>query len=333
MKTWVEDGGWYGDNTLQRDYVSLHRDSHIVCNGKRIELPPGQSNLLQLVCLNWRGQVLIAGQGQKNNNWLWKDNKWIDLGPSFGTFSCTFGPSNLYIVCGNNLYYLYDLEADKKSNSISRVIGANGIRYINFNQALDGIITGDRTYGPSPYNLSQWTSYQDLVLGQSYIDGAVLIRNGIQYKIESGDTEFLRLHYDGFNIAISIVKMLENRTVFYWFDINELNQFQILNPPPVEKEKGPVNNSSIGNSTIKVPIKKEKKPMDPRLPTLDKWIKEEFPQLLAAYTKTQGHTPDPDFEWAAFQTYRRFMEPDVWPFDRMLRHELGDDSENKPNPQ
>lgn len=61
------------------------------------------------------------------------------------------------------------------------------------------------------------------------------------------------------------------------------------------------------------------------LPSLDTWIHVEFPQLLAAYTKTQGHLPEPDFEWAAFQTYRRFMEPDVWPFDRMLRHEQGHD--------
>jgi hypothetical protein len=68
------------------------------------------------------------------------------------------------------------------------------------------------------------------------------------------------------------------------------------------------------------------------LPSLHDWIHIEFPQLLAAYEKTQGHKPEPDFEWACFQTYRRFMEPDIWPFDRMLRHELGDDNPAKPNP-
>lgn len=61
------------------------------------------------------------------------------------------------------------------------------------------------------------------------------------------------------------------------------------------------------------------------LPSLDTWMHEEFPQLLAAYTKTQGHAPEPDYEWAIFQTYRRYVEPEAWPFDRMLRHEQGDD--------
>jgi len=57
------------------------------------------------------------------------------------------------------------------------------------------------------------------------------------------------------------------------------------------------------------------------LPSLDHWIHVEFPQLLAAYTEAQGHAPEPDFEWAAFQTYRRYMEPDVWTFEKMLEWE------------
>lgn len=346
MRTLVEDGGWYGDNDLQGNYVSLHRDSHLVINGTRIELPIGQwgkENLVQLVSLSWRGDILVAGQGQVGDrgsgNWLWKDGKWKLLGPSFGTFSCAFDVSSLYVVCGINLYQLYDLEGNKLSNTISRIIGANGIRYIDFSRSLDGIVTGDYTYGPSPYNLSQWIAINDLVIGQSYIDGCIALRKNIQYKIENGDTQFLRLHYDGKNVAITIVKMLENRTVFYWFPIEELDhQFPILNPPLVEKEKGPTNSSPSDNPIIKVPIKKDKKMQSDEyiktnnLPTLDHWLHVEFIQLRDAFFKTRPNTPLPD-DWQAFQTYRRFLEPDAWPFDRMLRHELGDDSENKPNPQ
>lgn len=68
------------------------------------------------------------------------------------------------------------------------------------------------------------------------------------------------------------------------------------------------------------------------LPSLDHWIHVEFPQLLAAYEQTQGHLPEPDFEWAAFQTYRRYMEPDVWTFEKMLAHEQGNDNPIPPSP-
>lgn len=70
---------------------------------------------------------------------------------------------------------------------------------------------------------------------------------------------------------------------------------------------------------------------DWNLPSLDHWIHNEFPQLLAAYEKKQGHLPEPDFEWAAFQTYRRYMEPDVWTFEKMLYWETH--GELPPNPQ
>lgn len=55
------------------------------------------------------------------------------------------------------------------------------------------------------------------------------------------------------------------------------------------------------------------------LPSLDAWMNVEYPLLSDAFTSAQGHAPDE--RWAAFQTYRRYMEPDQWPFSRMLAWE------------
>lgn len=330
----VESNGWYGDSTLEGDYVSLIRDSHIVVNGSRVELPPGQSNLLFLVCIRYNGQILIAGQGQSYSNWLYKDAIWHDLGPSFATFTCAFGSNNLYLVVGPNQYRVLNLDTMLMGDVIARAIGSNGIRYIDFSQSFDGIVTGDSTYGPQPYNLSQWclrqdkVSNEDVVFGQSYIDGAVALYNSTNYLIEPGDTQFLRFYHNWDQVCFTIVKMLEKSTVFYWMDVADLKTFPIQFTAD-QKIPGPISNGIPQYKSLPQ-LGKKKMP----LPTLDQWIKEEFPQLLAAYIKTQGHSPDPDFEWAAFQTYRRFMEPEAWPFDKMLRHELGDDSpEQKPNPQ
>lgn len=72
---------------------------------------------------------------------------------------------------------------------------------------------------------------------------------------------------------------------------------------------------------IPIPVPKpEPKPM-PQTPSLDTWIHTELPQLIAAYRATH---PDflpgqPDAEFGAFQTYRRYVE--FWPFPKMLAHE------------
>jgi hypothetical protein len=339
MRKWIEDGGWYGDNTLEGDYVSVvgHIENgkfvsdYISVNGTKLSFPPEQSSLLFIVCKRFNNQLLIAGQGQEFSNWLWKDNEWREISPSFATFPCAFGASILYSVCGNNLYVTIDLESGSISKPIGRQIGSNGIRYINFYQSPDGIVTGDRTYGPTPYNLSQWSQDGDLILGQSYIDGAI-VQYGANHLIESGDTQFLRLHrsLDGKNFCCAIVKMLENSTVFYWSTLDELiKNFPIVE---VDKKPGPINFDKRNEGIPEyVSLIKEKKMSN--LPSLDHWIHEEFPQLLEAYKKTQGHAPEPDFEWAAFQTYRRYMEPEVWPFEKMLRHEQGLDNVVPTNPQ
>lgn len=65
-------------------------------------------------------------------------------------------------------------------------------------------------------------------------------------------------------------------------------------------------------------------------PSLDTWINVEYPQLVAAFTAAWGHPPD--HQWAAFQTYRRYMEPDVWPFAKMLAWEGSQNGHEPPAP-
>jgi hypothetical protein len=65
---------------------------------------------------------------------------------------------------------------------------------------------------------------------------------------------------------------------------------------------------------------KEPDPMPPPVVSLHDWIHVEYPQLVQAYRDTHDGA-EPGHEWAAFQTYRRYLEPNVWTFPRMLAWE------------
>jgi len=248
MKKWIEQGGWYGDITLEGDYISLHRDKFISVNGNVIPLPVNvnekKENILQLVTYRYRDQIIIAGQGGVVNgeggsgNWLYEDGKWRVISPSFGTFACCFGTGALYLVVGPNQYRIYDIERKQLGGIINKQLGAQGIRYIDFSQANDGIITSDSTYGPQPYLLSQWILRNpDVVVGQGYQGGCIAKVLGMNnYQLEPGDCQFLRMYRRGNNLAIVIVKMLEISTVFYWLTVDELKldfppTFPLPNPP------------------------------------------------------------------------------------------------------
>lgn len=231
----TEDGGWYGDCNLDMDNVSLHPNSHLMINGNRIELPvnaQGQKeNVLFTVLKRWNFDILIAGQGQVGDkgsgNWLYKGGKWNLVSGSFGVYPCAFSDSSLYLIVGPNQYVVYDLASDSKTEPISRAVGSQGIRYIDFSQSVDGIVTGDETYGPGIYNLSQWIRRFDTVLGQSYTGGAVALVNKIRRVIEPGDCQFLRFYEKDNKIAITIVKQVEKKTIFLWMESSDLLTFPL----------------------------------------------------------------------------------------------------------
>lgn len=236
LRKHVELGGWYGDCDLEGNYVSLHRDSHLSVNGTKLDLPVGpwgKENLVQLVIKKFKGQILIAGQGQVGDkgsgNWLFFNNNWRLLTNSFGTFACAFDPNRdyLYLVVAPNTYKFFDLNTETFSVPISRQLGAQGIRYINFQQSpVDGIVTGDETYGPTPYTLAQWSELGKLVIGQGYNGGAICQYND-RRVLEPGDCQFLHLKGRDDQFCLPIVKMLEITTVFYWMTLDELKNFPL----------------------------------------------------------------------------------------------------------
>lgn len=73
-------------------------------------------------------------------------------------------------------------------------------------------------------------------------------------------------------------------------------------------------------------------PEEPSMtPSLHDWIHVEYPQLAQAYRDTHDGN-EPGHEWAAFQTYRRYMEPSVWTFPKMLAWERSQGT-GTPDPQ
>lgn len=73
----------------------------------------------------------------------------------------------------------------------------------------------------------------------------------------------------------------------------------------------------------KPPDPQPPEPQEPDMPkpSLDQWINQELPVLIAAFRQRYPNTPPgtPDATWGSFQAYRRFVEG--WEFDRMLEHE------------
>jgi hypothetical protein len=269
MKLRVEPGGWYGDCDAKGNYVSLHRDSHLIINGNRIELPivnGVKDNILQLVMKEWNGQILIAGQSHQGlGNYLYKDGKWKIVSPSFATWPCAFSSNSLYLVSGPNQYIVYDLLTGLTTAPISRKIGVNGIRYINFDQSVDGIVTGDETYGSKILKMAQWIKNNQLYVGQSYIDGCILLDDiaKVYHLVDHGDCEFIRFYQDGNLLAVTIVKPQIPSTSFYWFNTSEINEFAVVsqdvvpdNPTkpttPTQPNPGP-SPSPIPNTPISKP--------------------------------------------------------------------------------
>lgn len=235
IRTKTEPTGWYGDCNVEGDNVSLYIGSHVSVNGNRIELPINnrdeKENVLFLIMQRWNLEILLAGQGQVGDRgsgtWLYKNNKWNLIAGSFGTYPVAFSNHSLYLVTGNNQYKVYDLASDTITETIPRQIGSGGIRYIDFSQSIDGIVTGDETYGPAPYNLSQWILRSPVVLGQSYIDGCIALLDNIRYKIESGSCQFLRFYIKDNRVAITIVNQPENKTIFYWMNVEDIKTFPV----------------------------------------------------------------------------------------------------------
>lgn len=131
------------------------------------------------------------------------------------------------------------------------------------------------------------------------------------------------------DLSRDIVTYLEPSNVVHLYDVvsaafdpavpndpKEKNEVLI----PGETDQGEVHQNGDGaiwldpNAVSETPTPPP--PPVVRGPSLDAWIHQEFPQLVTEFKRKRPELGEPGNEWAAFQTYRRYVEG--WSFDRVF---------------
>jgi len=146
-------------------------------------------------------------------------SQWNKFGTTCGVNACAFGPHGL--VVNDHCQY-----------------GTQGIRWID----PDGTIhTGDETYdGRNTTGVAEWTRAGNVVLGQSYVDGCTIKRDGdVPRQLEPGHCTFEHLNRAGSTLAVSMWKQLENCAVLFWLDESDIAS---LKPEPIAPQPNPVPN-------------------------------------------------------------------------------------------
>ena len=240
-------GAWYSDTDSLGNQYYLFSDSHVEVNRVRFELPLYQGtkeNVLFLRGLKKGNSVYLTGQGGRSGNaWLCINGNWKSVGTTFGTNNCLFTNDKLYVVNSSVSYQIFDLQGNW-IKTINRQIGVNGIRVVRED---DSVITGDETYDGSklPIHLAEYTSLLDLTVGQSYVSGAIAVRGQTRAQLEPGDCKFIRAYQEGPSFSVVIVKQLENKAVFIYFEIDELKNFPVEPTKTVPPEPEMTEPSSL----------------------------------------------------------------------------------------
>jgi len=293
MRTFSIENAIYGDLDITGNYVCLRPDKFVQINSIEKPLPLFNNSPENVLFTRW-GDGIVGGQGASDNSgiaWVNKGQEWIDLGKTFGTSPIAFTTTRLYIVRDTNHVdvYLYKNQEISLLTTINQQIGVNGIRYVDSNGV---IITGDSTYDGSKLpniKLAEYTTLlEGLHIGQSYVDGAIIVYRSYRKVIESGNCRFIRAYRYGNEIAVAISKLSENKVVFKWFSLDEIVAFSdekssTIPPiiiPPIEP---PVNTTMKLSNEVKA--------------TRDAFIAK-FPFPFTS----EGPTPD-DFE----DTFRSYM--------------------------
>jgi hypothetical protein len=226
-------GGWYGDNLFTGDYVSLLAGHSIKLNNQlTIALPNGEDTLYLKMYL-FNNEILLAGKGGRTGSCYIKqlgERDWINLGPVNGDVNPIVFNGPYLFICRNNFrvdrYNLIDLSL---SFVLTQAIGVNGIRYFDENSTPH---TGDETYNGSldpSINVAQYTRLfhpsLPIIVGQGYNGGLIAVTSHGRFQIEPGAVNFYQAYRQGNNFCVTCVKQLENKTVFLWFDYDELIKF------------------------------------------------------------------------------------------------------------
>lgn len=110
---------------------------------------------------------------------------------------------------------------------------SQGYRYV----ADDGtLILGDATYADAARAIYEYTTRGDLTVGQGAQSGCLLLRGADRVVLEPGDTRFVHFAQRGDQLAITIAKLTETRTVLIWLTVDEIDtlprEAPVGTPPP-----------------------------------------------------------------------------------------------------
>lgn len=223
----VIDGGWYGEALPSGEYaVAIAGGKCVETHAGRVSTEP--RDLLFVRCTN-KGGFRFAGQeadqpdrkGDGNYEYPGGDRK----GDSFGVNPVIYDlEGNLYQAVGPTSHQGY------------RYVGPNNIP-----------LTGDQTFHDPATDLFEYTRVGDLIIGQGHESGAIIeAEAGRRYLLEPGHCTFIRASQEGSRIAVTIVKLTEDKTVIYWLDRTDVfglplapDQTPPSNPPPEPPKEDP----------------------------------------------------------------------------------------------
>lgn len=229
-------GGWYGFSTLQADWASLIKNSHIQSSRGRIELPfvdGKKENPLYLVgATHYRNFLVMAGQSHDAGAAvLYVNGIWMVVNPiAWGVSPCAFSQDGKFFHCASSATtgFVIDIDTGIRTD-FNMNFFADGIRAVI--PPVDEIVLGNLTKHDPLSDLYEYIDFENgLIIGQAQT-GLGGYTDDETHIVEQGGCFFNRAQYDSYNIALATVKESENQTVFWWLNIEELKTF------PVEDEQ------------------------------------------------------------------------------------------------
>jgi len=166
-----------------------------------------------------RLDVRIAAQGQRSGiAWEWDGVQWRNRGATFGV--------NPVIYTRDGQLHLAKMED-----------GSQGFRYVD---ELGQIVTGDESINSSTplaqalglTGFWEFTHLGGVTIGQGEAACIVQVGSGPHRVLEPGGCFDIRFTRQGDQFAVAMIKRSENRALFIWGDVSELDALPLETPIP-----------------------------------------------------------------------------------------------------
>lgn len=261
-------GYWYVD-ALPRPhpaYAASARDgSHVLTDRGKL---PGTSGGVLYLRIAPDGVRCAAAQQNGDRAVLWNGTAWETGAPAPGVSPVMFRADGSLIYPDGST-------------------GSQGWRYVNDN----GIpIPSDWTIAPgTPFSrqlgedrLFQWSEAGGVRVGQGDQGGCAIRYQGVLRLLESGDCQFVRLSRSGDELAVSIVKLLDQSAVIYWLTVAEIAELPLY--PAKEEQKPPPKPPT----PEPVPMPRKWTPLMPNRVDVVQRVKDAHPDEWAAMNAGHG---------------------------------------------